>query len=134
MKINDLVPVTIAGQVVAQATVREMSDGTATLVVPATLVVMAVRTELALETPAADTTGTETIITGVDRAGQSAEPVETASAPVVDAAAVDSSVESVEPFADNIQPPATDTVISPVTTNGPVDGIAALPVESPIEP
>lgn len=130
MKINDLVPVTIAGQVVAQATVREMSEGTATLVVPATLVVMAVRTELAFETPAADTTGTETIITGVDRAGQSAEPVETTSAPVVDAAAVDGSVESVEPFADNIQPPSTDTVVPPVTTNGPVENNEVMDVGS----
>lgn len=65
MKTGDTVPVTVAGQVVAQATIKEMGDGQATLVIPATLVVMATRTELTQETkpePAKDT-----IITGVDR-------------------------------------------------------------------
>lgn len=76
MKVGDKVPVTIAGQVVAQASIKETGDGTATLVVPATLVVMATRTELAVETPPEDTTGTETVITGVERT--SGEPVESA--------------------------------------------------------
>lgn len=67
MKIGDTVPVTIAGQVVANAAVKELSDGTATLVVPATLVVMATRTELTAPTPTQS--GTETVITGVDQNG-----------------------------------------------------------------
>lgn len=65
MKQGDKVPVTIAGQVVAQATVKELGDGTVTLVVPGTLVVMAVRTEIAPPTAAA--VEGETVITGVDR-------------------------------------------------------------------
>lgn len=68
MKIGDTVPVTIAGQEVARATVKGMEDGTATLVVPATLVVMATRTELTVDSP--DDEGTEVLVTGVDRAGQ----------------------------------------------------------------
>lgn len=67
MKVGDSIPVTIAGQVVCNATVKEMQDGTATLVVPATLVVMGTRTELTNETREAE--GKEVIITGVDREG-----------------------------------------------------------------
>lgn len=67
MKIGDTVPVTIAGQTVANASVKELADGTATLVVPATLVVMATRTELTVETPRESST--ETVITGVDQEG-----------------------------------------------------------------
>lgn len=79
MKVNDTVPVTIAGQTVANATVRELGDGTATLVVPATLVVMATRTELTVEAPVVDDTAPETIITGVDRtSGENEAPVESA--------------------------------------------------------
>jgi hypothetical protein len=65
MKAGDTYPVLVAGQVVAQATIKELGDGTATLVVPATLVVMATRTELTEEVkpePEKDT-----VITGVDR-------------------------------------------------------------------
>lgn len=77
MKVNDKVDVLIAGQVVAQATVKELGDGTATLVVPATLVVMATRTELTVEAPREQ--AVETVITGVDRAEASTEqPVQSA--------------------------------------------------------
>lgn len=65
MKVGDNVPVTLAGQVVAQATVKEMGSDTATLVVPATLVVMGIRTELG-DLPV-DNTGTEVIIDEVTR-------------------------------------------------------------------
>lgn len=70
MKIGDTIPVNIAGQTVANATVKEVGDGTATLVVPATLIVMATRTELSYETPAPVEPERETIITGVDQAGE----------------------------------------------------------------
>jgi len=74
MKIGDKIPVTIAGQTVAQAAVKEVGDGTVTLVVPATLVVMATRTELAHDAPSEPET--ETVITGVDRAsGEESAPV-----------------------------------------------------------
>lgn len=51
MKVKDQVEVKIEGQTVCMATVKELGDGTATLVVPATLVVMATRTELTVEEP-----------------------------------------------------------------------------------
>lgn len=73
MKVGDKVPVNIGGHTVAQAEVREMDSGTATLVVPATLVVMGVRTELT-DLPRVEQT-TETIITGVDRASGESAPV-----------------------------------------------------------
>lgn len=65
MKKGDTVPVTISGHVVAQARVAEIESGRATLVVPGTVVVMAVRTEL---DRAPSDTGTEHLVTGVDRA------------------------------------------------------------------
>ncbi len=59
MKVNDLVPVSINGLVVAQAKVKELGEGTATLVVPATLVVMGVNTSLT-DLPAAEEQAKET--------------------------------------------------------------------------
>jgi hypothetical protein len=65
MKVGDVQPVTIAGQVVAQARVSEIGEGTVTFIVPGTKVVMATRVELA-EAPREEP-AVETIITGVDR-------------------------------------------------------------------
>lgn len=45
----------IAGQVVAQARITGLEDGKATLIIPATQVVMATRTELTVEEPEAAT-------------------------------------------------------------------------------
>ena len=67
MKVNDKIPVTIAGQQVAVATVKEMSEGTATLIVPATRVVMATRTELTVEEKENEV---EVLITGVGNEAQ----------------------------------------------------------------
>lgn len=69
MKVGENIPVTIAGQVVANATITELSDGTATLVVPATRVVMATQTSLAVEEPSQES---ETVILGVEQ--RDAEP------------------------------------------------------------
>ena len=52
MKVGEKYPVEIAGQIVAYAQIKELGEGTATLIVPATQVVMATRTELTYETPA----------------------------------------------------------------------------------
>lgn len=54
MNVGDKFPVTIAGQVVAEAVVKEHSEGLATLIIPATLVTMSYRThdELTPEAPA----------------------------------------------------------------------------------
>jgi len=85
MNVGDKVSVTIQGIEVAQAEVKEVGDGTATLIVPATRVVMATKTELAPEvTPTADTSGTETVIDEVVRTQQMAvQPVENAGGDVV---------------------------------------------------
>lgn len=107
MKVGDNIPVYIAGQVVANAKVRELGNDTATLVVPATLVVMAVRTELAGDAPAADTTGTETIITGVDRSTGAPVENQTTTEPVAnnDTTEVSVAVPSNEPVVENVEPP-----------------------------
>lgn len=93
MKIGDKYEVTIQGQVVAYATVKGMDDGTATLVVPATLVVMATRTELTYEQP--QNNDTEVVITGVDRVGaEGAESVETEAPSVVENNPTETPVEN----------------------------------------
>lgn len=122
MKIDDTVPVTIAGQVVAQARVRELGDGTATLVVPATLVVMATRTELTVETPNSDPTEAESIITGVDRT--SAQPE----------APVESATVGENPPLDNSSTNGTSEVsqASGETTQAPV-AVAETPPAAPVE-
>lgn len=68
MKIGDSVDVVVAGQVVAKAEIKEVGDGTATLIVPATRVVMATRTELSAETPSSEPS-TEVIVDEVVRQG-----------------------------------------------------------------
>jgi hypothetical protein len=120
MKAGETVPVTIAGQVVAQATVKELGDGTATLVVPATLVVMATRTELTVETPR--TSEVETIIMGVDRASGNVEPpaTETPAVQPAQSAAVDGVQNNVE----NVETPS----------QAPTEQSAENTVEAPSEP
>lgn len=118
MKQGETVPVTIAGQVVAQATVKELGEGTATLVVPATLVVMAVRTELAVEQPVESTS--ETVITGVDRPEPTVE--ETGGTPEISMPPVTapSSDEVVQGEAGNVVETPPATVVEPVEQTNPV--------------
>lgn len=103
MKAGDKVPVTIAGQVVAQATVRELGDGTVTLVVPGTLVVMAVRTEIAPDPQQSAVPETETLITGVDRTSADSTDAtvveETGGTPEVSMPPVTAPSETSEPVA-----------------------------------
>lgn len=99
MKVGDKEPVIIAGQVVGYADISEIADGTATLVIPATRVVMGVRTSLTQDTAPVDTTGTETIITGVDRV-PATPPVadeQTLEAPSGEAPIVSPSAEAAAP-------------------------------------
>lgn len=117
MKTNDTVPVYIAGQVVANATVKEVGDGTATLVVPATLVVMATRTELTVETPKEDGSGTETIITGIDRPSGGA--------------AAESATGSENPSIDTNGTISGDASASTVTAESVTIVTPAAPVEAP---
>jgi hypothetical protein len=67
MNVGDKVEVLIEGSTVAYAEVKEVGDGTATLIVPATRVVMAVRTELAPEVGPVGGEGAQTIIDEVVR-------------------------------------------------------------------
>lgn len=122
MRAGETVPVTIAGQVVAQATVKELGDGTATLVVPATLVVMAVRTELAVEQPAESTS--ETVITGVDRPEPTVE--ETGGTPEVSMPPVTA------PSSDEVVQGEAGNVVEPVEPATPVEQVAPVEPTSPV--
>lgn len=66
MRVGDQIPVTINGIVVANATVESIGSDRASLVIPGTRVVMAIRVQLTDETPQPEKE-TETVITGVDR-------------------------------------------------------------------
>jgi len=65
MNTGDTYPVYLAGQVVADAKVVEFDSETATLIIPATRVVMAVRTELSAPEPVEpEVTGNEHVMLG----------------------------------------------------------------------
>lgn len=130
MKINDKIPVTIGGQVVAQANVKEVSEGQVTLVVPATLVVMATRTELSVPEPVEPEI--ETVITGVEQAGQAEVPAEVPdiategteqSAPVVESTAP---AEPVEANTEVAEAPAPEAPMVEAST-GEASGAAPEP-------
>lgn len=92
MKINDTYPVMIAGQVVAQARITGLEDGKATLIIPATQVVMATRTELTVEEPEP---ATVQILTDAPVQEESEEAPKTEE-PVVEQPAVVESAPAVE--------------------------------------
>lgn len=83
MKIGDKVPVNIGSHVVAQATVKELGDGTATLIVPATLVVMGTRTELS-DLPEQEKS-TEVILDAPERPAEAPDDTEQPEPVVVEA-------------------------------------------------
>ena len=99
MKVGDKYDVTIAGQVIAQAEVRELADGQVTLIVPGTKVVMATRTDIAPEPINVSSEGAGTIIEGVERESVGGRE----SAPVGETA--NSSADATE--VANAQPPVT---------------------------
>lgn len=78
MKKGDKVPVSIAGDVVAQATVESIDStaNTVTMVFPATRVVMGLRVEIDTAPVATEEPQTQTIITGVDRVNSDGEIIE----------------------------------------------------------
>ena len=95
MKTGDTVPVTIAGDTVAQAKVTEIDkdNNTVTLIVPATRVVMGLRVEIDSAPAPVEEPAKQTIITGVDRVDGEGNVIESAStdtvaAPVGESAAV----------------------------------------------
>ena len=67
MKRGDKFPVTIEGHVVAMASVRDIEDGKATLVIPTTVAIFGVRTSLTDLPGSATEDKTQTIIDGVER-------------------------------------------------------------------
>lgn len=120
MKVNDTVPVLIAGQQVAVATVKEVGEGTVTLIVPGTAVVMATRTEIT-NPPAQEPTGNQHILLdGVERT--SAET----SAPVAEetTAPVGQNQSDVAPVT-NVETTTTVQETATVEQNGPVAPEAA---------
>lgn len=120
MKVSDRFPVTLAGQTVAQAEVIEIDQGTVTLLIPGTKVVMETRTELAAPTPVEPES--ETIITGVDGpADNSAEP----------AATPDATVPPVQPTAPE-PVPAPEPSPAPEPTPTPDPAPAPPVVEKPV--
>lgn len=69
MKIGDKIGVYLANQLVAEAEIRELEDDKATLIIPATRVVMAVRTSLEPEAGPApvEPTGNQHVLLGDER-------------------------------------------------------------------
>jgi hypothetical protein len=133
VKVGDKVPVTLAGHTVAQATVRELGDGTAVLVVPATQVTMAVRTEL--DAAPAPVKETETVITGVDRAeggtAASTETVETTGA-AESAVSNDTTGDTTADTADSATTVET-TEVAPAAETPVVEAPAVeAPVDAPV--
>ena len=108
MEVGDKVQVDIAGHKVADATVKSIENGQATLVVPGTIVVMAVRTSLApeVEVPVEAAEGTQHVLL----TDEVVKPE-----PVVEPAPVQQLPEGVTP---PVEPPA-----APVA-----------PVEAPVAP
>lgn len=105
MKVNDTYPVQIAGQQVANATVKEVGDGTVTLLVPATLVVMATQTEISM----AETQESHVEVLGVEE-NTDTEPVVEPVVEVANQTDAETATPAVQPAA---QPDPTGAVDQP---------------------
>lgn len=127
MKIGDTEPVYMAGQVVAQAKVAEFDSETATLIIPATRVVMAVRTSLAAppEPEVPEASGNQHVMLGLENENPTSETA------VVGGEQIE--VEGQPQVAGDAaptQPEATATTAeAPANTEGEV-----TPVENPTPP
>lgn len=134
MKIGDTEPVYMAGQVVAQAKVAEFDAETATLIIPATRVVMAVRTSLQPAAPEVpETTGNQHVMLGLENenpvsevAVVGGEPIEVQGQPqVANTGAVSQPAQQVEAVEG-----APETVEAPVQPAAIVESTPE-PVQSP---
>lgn len=129
MKVGDKHPVTIAGQVVAEAEVKELEGETVTLVVPATRVVMAVQTQLAEAPQVAPET--QTIVIGTEGPDGNTD---VAQAPAVEATPPAAQPVEAQPVVSTQPAPAAtqeevvDTPPAPVVQ--PVQEPAPVPVET----
>ena len=120
MKKGDKVPVHIAGDVVAQAVVEsvDLEARQATLVFPATRVVMGLRVEVDTAPQVVeDADSKQTIITGVDRVDNDGNIIEGAStgepAPQVESAPVGGNTQNdVSGATETPQPDSTQTQVS----------------------
>lgn len=112
MKVGDTVPVNIANDVVAQAKIVEVDreKNQATMIVPATRVVMALKVELDT-TPTQSEPEKEVIITGVDRVDGDGNVVSSESAPVV-------------PKSENDETPSGDAISGSTEDAGTPEGTA----------
>lgn len=123
MKVGDKIPVTIAGQPVAQATVKELGDGTVTLEFPATRAVMAVRTEI--DTTPVASGGAEHAILGVENPiTNTPELVETPTVPADAATPAEASQGDSVDAATAATPAVTTPVEAPVEQTAPAAPVA----------
>lgn len=83
MKVGDLLPVQVAGLVVAQASVKDIKDGVATIVIPGTIVNATVKYVLD-DTPAVPDTETQIITDAPVKDDSNGENMEAEGAPVVE--------------------------------------------------
>lgn len=137
MKTGDTIPVTIAGDVVAQAKVTQIDKdaNTVTLIVPATKVVMGLRVEIDTAPAPVEEPTKQTIITGVDRVDAQGNVIEGAStgepAPAGESAAVGGNTENAESAnsANANTGSATPTPVGEATQTG-----LSEPVAPPVPP
>jgi hypothetical protein len=137
MKVGDLVPVTINGDVAAQAKITDMEDGIATLIIPGTKVQMRYVTQLTAEPAPVAEPSTQTIITGVDRVdgdgniidSQNAQPVSAGESAPVGSASTDAveNAGTVETSTETPTGEATQTQL--VEPEKPVETVVETPSE-----
>lgn len=116
MKVGDTVAVNIGASTVANAKIVELGDGTATLVIPATKVVMAVRTELDT-TPVAPSQGNEHAILGIETRENQVTPAEVSPANLVETPIVPA--DGVTPAQASAPDVAQTSAPAPVATPEP---------------
>lgn len=134
MKVGDLIPVNIAGDVVAQAKITNMEDGVATLEFPATRVQMSYVTQLTTEAPAPVEPAKQTIITGVDRVDADGNIVDTGNVAQVvpgESAPVVANGEDAENANGAVETPTGEVTQTEVVAPTPV--AAPVAVETPVE-
>jgi hypothetical protein len=127
MKVGDTVPVNIGAATVTNAKIVELGDGTATLVIPATKVVMGVRTQL--DTAPTPTGGTEHAILGVEP--QAPSPIN-GEQPEAQQATPALPVDGVTPPADANEAQDGEPATPAVTENAPVEQSAVQQL-APVE-
>lgn len=125
MKLGDTYDVIIAGQVVAQAKVTEVGNGTVTLVTPLTTTVFATKTDIAPEEVRAPSSDTGTIITGVDRVNAEGEVVSSTGAPTLTGPVASDSNENAQSVVEATTPDGVKETTATEASDGELQGTAA---------